>query len=95
MGNEPLKKADISSLKGKIAQNFNYLNKEAAFFLSHGEVTNAAYVLGGKSIKIITKKGHLNGHSASSRFHQTSKAMSKIVKKNITYAFLKTYLCKL
>lgn len=80
LGNEPLKKADISSLKGKIAQEFQLLNKEAAFFLSHGEVTNAAYVLGGKSIKIITKKGHLMDIAQAADLPNI-KAMSKIVKK--------------
>jgi HD superfamily phosphohydrolase len=80
LGNEPLKKADINTLKGKIAQEFHLLNKEAAFFLSHGEVTNSAYILGGKSIKIITKKGHLMDIAQAADLPNI-KAMSKIVKK--------------
>jgi len=80
LGNEPLKKADINSLKGKITQEFSLLNKEAAFFISHGEVTNSAYVLGGKSIKIITKKGELMDITQAADLPNI-KAMSKIVKK--------------
>ncbi|HET8858824.1 HD domain-containing protein [Marivirga sp.] len=78
--NEPLKKSDISTLKGKIAQEFKILNKEAAFFISHGEVTNSAYILGGKSIKIITKKGRLMDIEMAADLPNI-KAMSKIVKK--------------
>jgi len=80
LGNEPLKKADINTLKGEISQEYKLLNKEAAFFISHGEVTNSAYVLGGKSIKIITKKGHLMDIAQAADLPNI-KAMSKIVKK--------------
>jgi HD superfamily phosphohydrolase len=80
LGNEPLKKEDITSIKNKIVKQFNLLNKEAAFFLSHGEVTNAAYILGGKSIKIITKKGELKDITLAADLPNI-KAMSKIVKK--------------
>jgi HD superfamily phosphohydrolase len=80
LGNEPLKKIEINTLKGKIAQEFNLLNKEAAFFISHGEVTNSAYILGGKSIKIITKKGQLMDIAQAADLPNI-KAMSKIVKK--------------
>lgn len=78
--NEPLKKVDINTLKGEIAQKFKLLNKEAAFFISHGEVTNSAYVLGGESIKIINKKGDLLDITQAADLPNI-KAMSKIVKK--------------
>lgn len=80
LGNDPLKKADINILKGKITQEYNLLNREAAYFISHGEVTNAAYVLGGKSIKIIGKKGSLMDIAQAADLPNI-KAMSKIVKK--------------
>lgn len=80
LGNEPLKKTDINTLKGKIAQEYKLLNKEAAFFISHGEVTNSAYILGGKSIKIITKRGRLMDIAQAADLPNI-KAMSKIVKK--------------
>jgi len=80
LDNEPLKKAEISSIKSKISQKFSLLNKEAAFFISHGEVTNAAYVLGGKSIKILNKKGELLDIAQAADLPNI-KAMSKIVKK--------------
>ncbi|WNB18547.1 HD domain-containing protein [Marivirga arenosa] len=80
LDNEPLKKTEISSIKSKISQKFSLLNKEAAFFISHGEVTNAAYVLGGKSIKILNKKGELLDIAQAADLPNI-KAMSKIVKK--------------
>jgi HD superfamily phosphohydrolase len=78
--NEPLKKADINTLRTKITKEFNLLNKEASYFISHGEVTNSAYLMGGKSIKIITKKGDLMDIAQAADLPNI-KAMSKIVKK--------------
>ena len=80
LSNEPLRKEEIQQLKTKISKEYNLLNKEAAFFLSHGEVSNAAYVSSGETIKIITKKGNLIAIEKAADLPNIT-AMSKIVKK--------------
>ncbi len=78
--NEPLEKSEIKKIKQAIAKQFGLLNKEAAFYFSHGEVTNAAYILGGKSIKIINKREEVMDIAQAADLPNI-KAMSKIVKK--------------
>ncbi|MBK6263885.1 HD domain-containing protein [Marivirga sp. S37H4] len=80
LSNEPLAKSDIKAFKLAIVQEHHLLNKEASYFLSHGEVTNSAYILGGKSINILTKKGNVIDIAQAADLPNI-KAMSKIVKK--------------
>ncbi|GAA5021533.1 phosphohydrolase [Marivirga lumbricoides] len=80
LSNEPLAKSEIKAYKLAISQQFNFLNKEASFYFSHGEVTNSAYILGGKSINILTKKGEVTDIAQAADLPNI-KAMSKIVKK--------------
>lgn len=80
LSNEPLAKNEIKAYKLAISQQFNFLNKEASFYFSHGEVTNSAYILGGKSINILTKKGEVTDIAQAADLPNI-KAMSKIVKK--------------
>ena len=80
LSNEPLEKEALKKIKLNIAEKFGLLNKEAAYYFSHGEVTNSAYVTGGKSIKILSKKGEVVDIAQAADLPNI-KAMSKIVKK--------------
>jgi hypothetical protein len=78
--NEPLEKAALKKIKTAIADQYGLLNKEAAYYFSHGEVTNAAYIQGGKSIKLLRKNGEVVDIAQAADLPNI-KAMSKIVKK--------------
>ena len=78
--NEPLEKSAIKKIKQQIADQYGFLNKEAAYFFSHGEVTNSAYIVGGKSIKILDTKGKVMDIAQAADLPNI-KARSKIVKK--------------
>jgi len=78
--NEPLDKAEIKELKRAICNQYNMLNTEAAYYFSHGQVTNSAYILGGKSIKILNKKEQVMDITNAADLPNI-KAISKIVKK--------------
>jgi hypothetical protein len=80
LSNEPLEKIEIKNLKLAISKHQSLLNKEAAYFISHGEVTNSAYIMGGKSINILNKKGNVVDIAQAADLPNV-KAMSKIVKK--------------
>lgn len=78
--NDPLEKSAIKKIKAEIADQYGLLNKEAAYYFSHGEVTNAAYIQGGKSIKILRKNGEVIDIAQAADLPNI-KAMSKLVKK--------------
>jgi HD superfamily phosphohydrolase len=78
--NEPLEKSALKKIKTAIADQYGLLNKEAAYYFSHGEVTNAAYIQGGKSIKLLRKNGEVVDIAQAADLPNI-KAMSKIVKK--------------
>lgn len=80
LSNEPIKKQDIEQIKKSIKNKYGLLSSETPFYFSHGEVTNAAYVMEGQSIKILTKKGEIKDILEAADLPNI-KAMSKIVKK--------------
>jgi len=78
--NEPIKKGDIEKIREKAAKEFNVLRSESRYFITHGEVSNKAYVSGGQTINILTKKGEVVD-IANAADLPNIKAFSKIVKK--------------
>lgn len=78
--NSPSKKTDIENIREKIVQEFKVLRSESRYFMAHGEVTNKAYVSGGQTINILTKKGKVVDIAKAADLPNI-KAISKIVKK--------------
>jgi len=78
--NSPSKKTDIENIREKIAREFKVLRSESRYFMTHGEVSNKAYVSGGQTINILTKKGEVVDIAKAADLPNI-KAISKIVKK--------------
>jgi len=78
--NDPIKKNDIEVIREKIVKEFGVLRSESRYFISHGEVSNKAYVSGGQTINILTKKGQVVDIAQAADLPNI-KAISKIVKK--------------
>ncbi|MEO1049816.1 MAG: HD domain-containing protein [Bacteroidota bacterium] len=81
---EAVQKAEIKQLKTKVADTFQILRKDTRYFVSHGEVSNEAYLSGGNRIDVLRKTGEVVDVAQASDLPNIL-AMSKIVKKN--------YLC--
>lgn len=84
LSTEPIKKSMIEKARHEIHHVYGILRKDTNYLFSHGKVSNEAYVSGGKSINIITKKGEVLDIAHASDL-PSIKAISKIVEKN--------YLC--
>ncbi len=82
--NDAIRKQDIEKVRTEIHNHYGILRKDTPYLFSHGWVSNEAYVTGGKSINILTKRGEVVDIAAASDL-PSIKAISKIVKKN--------YLC--
>jgi uncharacterized protein len=80
LSNEPIEKQQIESLRKELKNSLGLLSSETPYYFSHGEVTNAAYVMEGEPIDILTKKGKIL-NIADAADLPNIKAMSKIVKK--------------
>ncbi|MBL3656187.1 HD domain-containing protein [Fulvivirga sediminis] len=78
--NDPLSKEELKSLRTHIAEEYNVLRTDSRYFFAHGEVTNKAYIAGGQTINILTKKGKVIDIAEAADLPNI-KAMSKIVKK--------------
>ncbi len=81
---EPIAKPSLEKLRHAVAQQYGTLKKDAAYFFSHGHLTNEAYVTEKHAIMIQTKQGKVMDIAHASDLPNI-KAMSKIVKKS--------YLC--
>ncbi len=81
---EPISKPTLEKLRHAVARQYGTLKKDAAYFFSHGFLTNEAYVTEKPGIMIQTKQGKVMDIAHASDLPNI-KAMSKIVKKN--------YLC--
>lgn len=81
---DPIKKSIVEKVRKEIRQIYGILNKDTNYLYSLGTVSNEAYVSGGKSINILTKKGEVVDIAHASDL-PSIKAISKIVEKN--------YLC--
>jgi hypothetical protein len=71
---------EITSLKEKVSAQLKVNMEEAGFFVSSGEISNAAYLIGGKKIKVLKKSGEIVDVAVASDLPNI-KAMRKIVKK--------------
>lgn len=81
---DPIKKSMVENVRNEIHHLYGILRKDTNYLYSYGTVSNEAYVSGGKSINIITKKGEVLDIAHASDL-PSIKAISKIVEKN--------YLC--
>ena len=78
--NEPIKKVDIEKLRDKISKEFNISRSDSHYFMTHGEVSNKAYISSGQTINILTKKGEVVDIAQAADLPNI-KAISSIVKK--------------
>lgn len=84
LSTDPIKKSIVEKVRQEIYQIYGILRKDTNYLYSLGTVSNEAYVSGGKSINILTKKGEVIDIALASDL-PSIKAISKIVEKN--------YLC--
>lgn len=84
LSTDPIKKSAVEKVRQEIHQVYGILRKDTNYLYSLGTVSNEAYVSGGKSINILTKKGEILDIAHASDL-PSIKAISKIVEKN--------YLC--
>ncbi|MBP9926609.1 MAG: HD domain-containing protein [Cyclobacteriaceae bacterium] len=84
LSTDPIKKSMVEKVRHEIHHLYGILRKDTNYLYSYGTVSNEAYVSGGKSINIITKKGEILDIALASDL-PSIKAISKIVEKN--------YLC--
>jgi HD superfamily phosphohydrolase len=84
LSTDPIKKSIVEKVRQEIHQIYGILRKDTNYLYSLGAVSNEAYVSGGKSINILTKKGEIVDIAHASDL-PSIKAISKIVEKN--------YLC--
>lgn len=84
LSTDPIKKSIVEKVRQEIHQIYGILRKDTNYLYSLGTVSNEAYVSGGKSINILTKKGEIVDIAHASDL-PSIKAISKIVEKN--------YLC--
>lgn len=80
LSNEPISREYLKLLRERIAEQFSLYRSEARYLLSHGDVTNKAYIAEGQKINILTKKGEVLDIADAADLPNI-KAMSKIVKK--------------
>lgn len=80
LSNEKPEKAFVQQMGGRVKQHFQLSRQETDYFFIQGSTSNAAYVAGGETINILTKKGKLVDIASASDLPNI-KAMSKIVKK--------------
>jgi HD superfamily phosphohydrolase len=80
LSNDPIARSDVNELRERISEEYGLLRSTARYLLSHGEVTNKAYLAEGQKINILTKKGAVMDIADAADLPNI-KAMSKIVKK--------------
>ena len=80
LSNEPLSRTELNLLRNRIAEKYGMLRADSRYFFAYGQVTNKAYIAGGQTINILTKKGNVIDIAEAADLPNI-KAMSKIVKK--------------
>ncbi len=80
LNSEPLTKEEIREMRHKIADELGLLRAEARYLISHGELTNKAYIDTSQKINILTKRGEVIDVAEAADLPNI-KAISKIVKK--------------
>lgn len=78
--NEKPSKEIRSKIKLNVANEFDVSLEEAQYFVGNGKISNAAYILKGESINILTKKGAIQDIVQATDLPNI-KAMSKVVTK--------------
>lgn len=76
----PFSENELAFLKQKVVHTFGVSEEEADFFISSGEISNSAYMEGGREIKVLKKSGEIVDVALASDLPNI-KAMRKIVKK--------------
>jgi len=79
--NDPIKRDHIELLRDKLSKEYNILRTDSRYLMSHGEVSNKAYIASGQNINILTKKGDVIDIAKASDLPNI-KAISNIVKKH-------------
>ncbi len=69
-----------NSISKQLVRQFELSKEEASYFLIQGSTSNAAYLAGGETINVLTKKGEIIDIAQASDLPNI-KTMSKIVKK--------------
>ncbi len=80
LGAQPVPKSRKSEIITEIKENWGITEEELAYFTIEGSTTNAAYVQGDNTIKIVDKMGQVVELTEASDL-PTIQALSKIVKK--------------
>jgi len=80
LGTQPVPKSRKGEIMGEIKRNWNLSDDEISYFSIEGSTTNAAYVQGDNTIKIVDKLGQVVELTEASDL-PTIQALSKIVKK--------------
>ncbi len=78
--NEPVQRDHIEILRDKISKEYGILRADSRYLMSHGEVSNKAYISSGQNINILTKKGEVIDIAQASDLPNI-KAISNVVKK--------------
>ncbi|MCA6073873.1 HD domain-containing protein [Fulvivirga sedimenti] len=78
--NDPISKEELKQLRHRIAEKYGLYRSESRYLMSHGDVTNKAYIAEGQKINILTKKGKVLDIAEAADLPNIT-AMSKIVKK--------------
>jgi hypothetical protein len=73
----------VITLRKQIMHQYQLTQQEAEYFIIQGSTSNAAYLAGGETINILTKKGQIMDIAEASDLPNI-KTMSKIVKKYYT-----------
>ena len=80
LGSQPLPKTKRTEIAEEIKQALQISDDELSYFVIEGSTSNAAYVQGDNTIKIVDKMGHVVELTEASDL-PTIQALSKIVKK--------------
>ncbi len=81
LSTRPISKTFLEDIRQAITRDVQVLKADAFYFLSHGVLTNEAYVTEKKPIRILLKSGEVKEVSAASELANIQ-ALSKIVRKN-------------
>jgi len=81
LSDRPISAAEITQKRLAVSRHFGITNQEASFLISHGSVSNEAYVRGEKRINVLLKSGSVKDLAGISDLPQL-KALSKVVRKN-------------
>ena len=81
LGDGAIRKADLEEARSKVQRSYKLTARDAGYLMSHGSVTNEAYVGGEKRINILMKSGAVKDLATLSELPQIA-ALSRVVKKN-------------